>query len=380
MHPERVTPEPPQTAVVADPPAAPTSAQIIGGVSAFLARVLDQLSITSWLPAVFFVGNSAILLTLIGQKEPRLTEAIQELVELRWGAIIVLLFAIVMGAMAIQAFEFESLRFWEGYLRSRLLRIWAKRRIHAHQKKLAKLESEYKRHQHAAFTDARDTALNDSRTTVEQEAMWNILDSALRGRQPTVTASNVPKRSTILGIWNSLLPGRQPIADASDVAGNSIVELDWTKSADPFKLHEMEITELKREEYPDSHRVLPTRLGNVMRAAEDHVKLGPNEDLEGFMIRHMDEMPFTIVAEHAAYRRRLEMYCGLTFVLGFLAAMSVVCLWDAQGIVWRIAVPLTYVVAVWISYRAAVASALGFGQALKEADAWVQKSEAADAE
>ena len=69
--------------------------------------------------------------------------------------------------------------------------------------------------------------------------------------------------------------------------------------------------------------MLPTRLGNVIAAAEDQVRLGPEEDLEGFMIRHADILPATIVAEHSAYRKRLEMYCGLMFVLLALALLSV---------------------------------------------------------
>lgn len=92
------------------------------------------------------------------------------------------------------------------------------------------------------------------------------------------------------------------------------------------------------------------------------------------MIRHVDELPPAMVAEHGAYRRRLEMYCGLMFVLAALAALSVACLWGkADEPVWRIAVPLAYVAAMWVAYKAAIASALGFGQAVKEASHWLQK-------
>ena len=95
------------------------------------------------------------------------------------------------------------------------------------------------------------------------------------------------------------------------------------------------------------------------------------------MIRHIDELPKTIVGEHSAYRRRLEMYCGLMFVLGSLALLAVACLWGyTTDIGWRVAVPAAYAGAVWICYKAAVASALGFGQALREATGWLQKSQA----
>ena len=105
----------------ADSKAVPTGADISKGVSAFLSGVLEQLSITSWLPSVVLVGNAAVLMTLQGMKQLSLGAAIQALTDLQWGAIIVLILSIIISAVAIQAFEFEGIRFWEGYLRSGLL-------------------------------------------------------------------------------------------------------------------------------------------------------------------------------------------------------------------------------------------------------------------
>lgn len=333
-------------------PAAPSSDQAGDGISAFLGRVFDQLSITSWLPAVFFVGNAAVLLALQGSDRLVLTDAIQRLIELRWGALIVLLFAVIIVAMVIQAFEFENLRFWEGYVRSRLLGWWAIRRIRVFHEKLAGLGTDFDRQQQEAFDDARQRALDDRATTAADRAMWNAIEKVMHRRE--------------------LDDGEELIAD------KAVAKLNWPSHGDPTRLHTWDITRLKLAEFPQPHRVMPTRLGNVMRAAEDHVRLMPGEDLEGFMIRHMDELPNTIVAEHAAYRRRLEMYCGLIFVLGALALVSVACFWGhATDIGWRIGVPALYTGAVWITYRAAIASALGFGQALKEATGWLQRSAAA---
>ena len=342
----------PKSQVVDKEKTGPSSEQVGQGISAFLARVLDQLSVTSWLPALFLVGNVAVLFALAGKTELSLTSAIQQLVDLRWGAIVVLLFAVIIGAMIIQAFEFESLRFWEGYLRSPRLQKWAKRRICHFQGQRATLEQDCTRNELDAFDEARRRALDDKGTSSEDVLLWNAMEMVMHGRK--------------------LDPAE------ADLADRAAETLNWPSFADAALLHVWDISKLKLSEFPLPHRLLPTRLGNVMRAGEDHVKLGPDEDLEGFMIRHIDELPATIVSEHAAYRRRLEMYCGLMFVLGLLVMISVICVWGSTtGIVWRVLVPLAYVAAAWTCYRAAIASALGFGQALKEANRWVGRAQPA---
>ena len=79
------------------------------GICAFLARVLDQLSVTPWLPAVFFDGNSAVLLVQ-GEESLSLPNAIASLIDLEWGAVLVSIFVVIIFVMVIQAFEFESLQ------------------------------------------------------------------------------------------------------------------------------------------------------------------------------------------------------------------------------------------------------------------------------
>lgn len=329
--------------------AAPSSEQVGKGLSVFLSRVPDQLSISSWLPAVFFVGNASVLLALQGHPRLVLTKAVRDLVKLEWGAIVVLVFAVTIVAMVIQGFEFEGLRFWEGYLRSSLLRRWAAGRINAKKGHRTDLRALERKQMLAAFDDARRRALDDPSTSTGKRDMWNALEKVMH-RRP-------------------LGPGEDGLADAG------AVRLRWTEKADPVLLHAWDITRLKLREYPKEHRVLPTRLGNVLRAAEDHVKLGPGEDLEGFMIRQLDALPSTIVSEFSAYRRRLEMYCGLMFTLAGLSAFSVVTLWGFKtDLAWRIAAPTAYAASVWVCYRAAVASALGLGQAVKEAAAWTAKA------
>jgi hypothetical protein len=321
------------------------------GVSAFLSRVLNQLSITAWLPAVFLVGNAAVLFALQGHPRLSLTGAVEDLVGLRWGALIVIVFAVIIMAMVIQAFDFESLRFLEGYLRSPSLGLWAAQRITIKSQRRDALVAQESAWMLTAFDQARRSALDDRSTRKKQRQLWDALEKAMHQRKMTTAEATLADRAALT--------------------------LRWTEHADPGLLHSWDISRLRLAEYPEAHRVLPTRLGNVMRAAEDQVSLSPGEDLEGWMIRHEHELPATIVAEHDAYRRRLDMYIALMFAQAVLTGLSVFCLWGyTSDLGWRIAVPAFYLSSVGVCYRAAIASALGFGQAAKEGSRWLDNQQA----
>lgn len=323
----------------------PRREDIARGISTFLAKVLEQLSRTSWLPAVFLVGNASVLMALQGEQTLSLTAAVQRLMGLEWGALVVLLFAIVICAMVIQGFEFESLRFWEGYYRANWIDGWANWRIRRHGARRARLQGRVEELRLDAFLGVKAQAMNDPRLTSKQLRAWNLKEKIYRGDRLSVKE-------------------RTQLAKAGDV--------EWVEDADAHALHAWDRALLQFSEYPEKHRVLPTGLGNALRSAEDGVALLPQEDLEGFMIRHKDRLPATIVAEHDDYRARLDMYCALMLVLGLLAMVSVICFsGHSTDLFWRVVVPVGYPVGVWICYRAAVASARGYGQALRETSNWI---------
>ncbi len=325
---------------------APDSAEATKGVSAFLGRVLDQLSITSWMPSVFIVGNAAVLLAMSGKKAPSVGGAIDTLMGMEWGAVVVLLFSLVIAAVAIQAFEFESLRFFEGYNRSRAMKGFVESRIRGHKRHRRKLESSAWELQLRAFESARRNAESQGIITSRSSLDWDLAARLVR---------------------------RRPLSDLERFLVQHGARARWLDLADASILHRWDLVRARLSEYPAANRILPTRLGNAMRAAEDTVMLPRGEDLEGFMIRNLDRLPSTIVLEHGAYRSRLEMYCGLIWVLVALSLLSIACLWEATDLWVRLVVPLLYLAATWPCYKAAIASAMGFGQALKEAARWVGK-------
>lgn len=312
------------------------------GVSAFIARVLEQLSPNSWLPAAFLIGNAAVLLVL----EPKgwdlgLGAAINRLVGMDWGAIIVLLFALVIATIAVQAFEFELLRFFEGYWRRwRALLWWDAALIHCQSGRLERVSKRVKRIQLKAAKRQRDLAISERRPG-RNATMWAMVVKVLSGAE-------------FDEIETPLVP--------------ELARFDWNKQLDAVSRHRLAVLELVKDDYPKVLPLLPTRLGNVMRAGEERVRLGDGQRLEGFMIRNLDRLPPTIADQFGIYRQRLDMYCAMIVVLTALAILAGLHLaFGAAVLFWQIAIPAAYVLSIWPCYQAAIASARGLGEALTEA-------------
>jgi hypothetical protein len=77
--------------------------------SLFVTRILDQLSLSSWLPAITFICNLALILQLRSQHNFDVARAITSLTAKPLGTLIVLLFSIILASVVMQAFEFEGL-------------------------------------------------------------------------------------------------------------------------------------------------------------------------------------------------------------------------------------------------------------------------------
>jgi hypothetical protein len=341
--------ERPATTVKDTGPSATSVQSVTTGISGFIARVLEQLSLSSWLPAIVFVGNAALLFALHGKKSIDIVGAVRDLIQLNWGILIVLLFALVITAVITQAFEFETIRLMEGYVdtRSNALVRPVLHRIRRHQTKRAQLEASITRARRTAIANARRRAMGDDLATEEDLRNLEVYEYLIFNK-------DIPEQ---------LMPY---VADAND--------FEWKERADAADLYVLDAMEARFNSYPAAHRVLPTRLGNVLRAAEDTVPLDADEDLEGFILRHNDLLPSTIRSEHAEYRSRLEMYCGLALILVALTGLAGGTLWgytDEWG--WRVVIPAVFLALTWVSYQAAVASASGYGQALKEASGWVEQ-------
>jgi hypothetical protein len=311
-------------------------------LSAFVARVLNQLSLSAWLPGAFLIVavstlawfrmNSAVTLCGAGL-----------FVQHAWIPILVLAVpALVMATLLTQAFSFEAIRALEGYWPSggpfawlsHVLLRFRRWRKHA-------IERRYKKVDLAAFLSAKGTILT-------------------AGTDPIVVAAIEQ--------------------DLRELPRNIALTDDQFDVLEAFKRHEhyapwdmsklLRLEQL-RAECPVSSRLMPTRLGNVLRAAEDRLQ-SPGH-VEGFVMRNRAVAPSRVLMHHDQFRTRLDMYCSLTFVAIVVAAVSIPMLVDV-AIIPHVVITVIFVVIAWASYEAALASARGLSTAILEIDAAVRKS------
>lgn len=133
----------------------------------------------------------------------------------------------------------------------------------------------------------------------------------------------------------------------------------------PFAREQMgRAAEKLRQLYPAEHRLLPTTLGNIMRAAEDLP--GTRYGLDAIVLwpRLYPLLPKELTSILADQRNQLDL--AGRFCLGFLllAPISAVFIWRY---IWWWLIPGLSLFLGWISYRAAIAAALAYGEGINTA-------------
>jgi hypothetical protein len=313
-----------------------------GGISDFLGRVLDQLSLSAWLPAAMLVGSLAVLLQLHADPSRNLAKAITSLTEKPLGLLIVLLFALVLATMITQAFEFDVIRLLEGY--------WG------HNIVADSISRPFVHHQQHRLDRLRD--LRDELTLRAFRSTQLIKKDLIPARKQYIVTLIEQNLNGTLGSPDASWRGKRRLREA--------LKFDWRPFASAEIMRRLDSVESQIEEYPRDHRLMPTRLGNVLRAAEDAISTDDGEDLEGFVIRHWDETPENLRKEHDQYRSRLDMYCTLVLVL--LALFALAPLFISRGSQYAFATGATsagYLILSFVSYAAAIASARGYVTVLK---------------
>lgn len=318
------------------------------GLSAFLGKVFGQLSLSAWLPAAMLVGNVAVLLQLHTDRNLNVASAIDNLVGKPLGIVIVVVFAVVLAAIVIQAFEFETIRLMEGYRDSSngVFQALAAVRIQRYVSKRKKLEKKRDRATQNAFMQAR-------RAMLEVEGAYD--------------------RGQLDIIEDEIFHRPRPPATDKEIL-NRAMTINWAQHASAAALYRVDALRAQLNDFPDPDRILPTRLGNILRAAEDRLRLlrETNQGLETFVIRYYDQLPTTLRSQHNHYRTRLEMYCSLILVFLALAVTAAASLGNVQPAWGGILATTAYLGMAQVSYEAAATSARHYGEILGEIGEYVK--------
>jgi hypothetical protein len=122
-------------------------------------------------------------------------------------------------------------------------------------------------------------------------------------------------------------------------------------------------------DYPKlPNRVMPTKLGNILRRTEDSL-VHAGDDVQGFAMRRRSLVPMRVQIQHDQFRDRLDMYCTLVFVTCTISGVSAAVLYSRVRWYQTAAVAAAYFLFALACYGSAVASARGYCVVLKEMDA-----------
>lgn len=305
-----------------------------------MAKVLDQLSLSAWLPAAMLVGCTAIVLQLRSQQNFDVGTALLALTAKPLGILVVLLFALVLAAMVSQAFSFGAIRFLEGYW-GPLLRLGVfTMLVRAKERKLARLRARQYKLDSRAFPIALPSMLG---TEPEHVVLIHIQQEYY---------DDEPERQ-----WTE--------AQLADAAAH-----DWTTYIPAAHNEKIASNKKKIEEFPSLSRLMPTKLGNILRTTEGKLHLDKGENMQGFVLRRRALITPRLELHHDQFRTRLDMYCTLVVVFALLAALSGVLFTTASMPLLGTAVVVAVFVGMAItSYSAAIASARGYCLTLRQIDA-----------
>ena len=229
------------------------------------------------------VGSLAVLLQLHAQPNRDLSDALTVLTAKPLGVLVLLLFALVLATVVTQAFEFEVIRLLEGYWGDSLLAGGISRLfVYRQRRKLQRLMS---RRDKAALRTLRGAQLIERQLVpADKRYIVDLIEEDLGGR-PSSAGSG----------WRARRRTREALA------------FNWKQFAPAEFMRRLDAIEAEIDEYPRIHRLLPTKLGNTLRAVEDSIAINGADPLEGFIIRRWDQMPSALRQEHDQYRTRLDM-------------------------------------------------------------------------
>ena len=295
------------------------------------------------------VGNVALLLQLRSDNSYNIAHAVKELASKPLGTVIILTFALILATAVTQAFEFEVIRFLEGYYDSpnSLVQAVMGARIRRHEGKQRRLERKLEE----ANKEALLPAVEQMRKLDYDPEVLDYLagDSAAHNGNP------------------------------DDEVAMEANDTEWKPHASASALYRIDSTVARLRCYPETSRILPTRLGNVLRAAEDNIELEEGENLEGYVIRYHEQLSPALQSQHKDYRTRLDMYCCLVLVFAILVVTSIAALVRVNPL-WGMGIAaVIYSSMAYISYEAAIATARSYGLILQEIPQYLaRQSESAE--
>jgi hypothetical protein len=307
------------------------------GISAFIAKVLNQLSLSAWLPAATFAASVTMLAQFRSQKSLSVGNALTAITDRPGPVLVLILPVLVLTTMLTQAFSFGAIRALEGYWMRRGPMAWLRSlMIRRHARHRDRLDTRRAKLAKSAFDRVRTAYLGEY-----SYAVVSALE--LQAVEKDVPALSVED---------------QAMYDA----------ITWRDLCKPWDLAKVDQVDLQLKDYPElPTRTMPTKLGNILRRTEDSLD-NADADVQGFAMRRRGLVPARVQTQHDQFRDRLDMYCTLVFVSAVLVAVTGAVLWDRVPWWQTTSLAVSFGLFAIVCYQSAIASARGYCVALREMD------------
>ncbi|MFL6163851.1 MAG: hypothetical protein ACJ74U_16730 [Jatrophihabitantaceae bacterium] len=307
------------------------------GVSAFVAKVLNQLSLSAWLPAAVFAASVTMLTQFRSQRSLSVGHALKAITDHPGPILILILPILVLTTMLTQAFSFGAIRALEGYWMRRGLMAWFRSLM-------------IRRHA------CRRDRLEERRAEIAKKAFSRARTAYLREYSYAVVGAL------------ELQAVEQDVPELSETDQATYDTITWRDLCKPWDLAKVDQIDLQLKDYPDlPTRTMPTRLGNILRRTEDSLQ-NAGDDVQGFAMRRRGFVSARVQTQHDQFRDRLDMYCTLVFASAVLVAISVAALWGRVRWWQTTSVAVGFALFAVVCYGSAIASARGYCVALRQMD------------
>lgn len=299
-------------------------------VARALAEVLDLLSPTTWLPALMLLANAYLLAHIPGEGTRGILYRLEGLDLQPPGFVGIVL--LLLTALLIQSVQFPLLQMLQGYWgRSWIGGKVASLMIRRQQRRFQRYDRQRQKLARKSFSRGRARLKG---THVDSEVLAIMEAEMLGNAQPQATKEQV-------------------------IAANAY---GWRTLCEAPALRRIDELDRIASQRPLSHRMLPTRLGNTLRSAEDQTifTVAPTTLLAAF-----DALPPSLVEQHDRFRRRMDMWCSLAALFALLAVVAgALLLVYRNEVALRLALVASYLIACLISHRASLYEAEGYGSVL----------------
>lgn len=318
--------------------------------------MLDQLSLTAWVPAALLVANIYLVAGMYMVRETgahptmdNLGKAVLALNEKPVGVIISVAAGLVLATLVTQSFEFASIRFLEGYWGGSLFMAWPT----------------------CAGISLQKLRKWLTRRRAEKLTRRAFLSARLHVAQ--ALKENPELLSTVL-LVGSGAPVDHVARDLRASAETYFHGKKWMMWAAPHLRHRAGALALRLAAFPArSSRLMPTRLGNTLRASEEKLKgQVAGSHMRGYLYSHLDAVGPELMHQHTLYRNRLDMFAVMTVLCALLATANT---WLLPAVLPTPAVAgaASGLLALsLLSYRGAVAAAVDYGAILVAIDAGIR--------